>query len=124
MRRPARPMPTRSLVAFSLTACVIVLLLMTTSCARPALSVPGAPPRLEFPTKALTPCVVSAGAVVTLADLEARDRARGADVKECDDARRLAVETKQRQDAAEDAWLRERAARNSRGCRWFGVGCS
>jgi hypothetical protein len=58
-----------------------------------------------------------------LADLEARDRARGLDVKECDAKRALAVLVHDEEHRLEDAQRASRAQRNGWGCRWFGLGC-
>jgi len=59
-----------------------------------------------------------------LDDLEARDRARGLDVRECDSKRALAVMTSDEEHRLEDRQAALRAKRTGWGCRWFGVGCS
>lgn len=80
-------------------------------------------PRLAQSDWAREPCKITAGDPETLADLEARDRARGLDVRECDSKRALAVLTSDEEHRLEDLHAQMRARRAALPCRWFGWGC-
>lgn len=79
---------------------------MTASC---ALSPPPPvqPPRLTLPDAAAQPCPLAVlPANPTQGDLDAAYAARGAQVVNCDGARRLAVETLQAERQLGDEWLK------------------
>jgi hypothetical protein len=83
----------------------IAFALMTSACAgRPPVS-PVAPPRLQLPTAAASPCrLPRLGPSATLADLELTYARRGEALVACDAARRLAVETLEAERALQDEW--------------------
>ena len=72
-------------------ACAVT----TASCAGlPAANFPAAPPRLEMPTAATSPCALYVlPEKPTEADLDIGFASRGANLVACDAARRLAVQT-------------------------------
>lgn len=82
-----------------------------------------APPRLTVPTYAQEPCAVTVATGDAIGDLEMAYRNRGADVRECDGKRQLAIQTHTEEHRLEDEHLRLRERRQSRTCRWFGIGC-
>ena len=90
---------------------LLALLGMTASCAA-ALPRSAAPPRLNLPRAAATPCVLERlPELPTLADLEVAYVERGARLVDCENARALAVETLTAERALQDRWRRETGGR-------------
>lgn len=79
---------------------------MTASCASSP-PPPVRPPRLTLPDAAAQPCPLAVlPANPTQADLDAAYATRGAQIVNCDGARRLAVETLEAERRLIDEWLR------------------
>lgn len=114
MRSSSRPAPTSTPRRAFLTLFAIASALATSSCVTPASNVDrdAEPPTLEIPERARQTCRVTATPVETLADLEARDRWRGIEVRECDGMRALAVATKDEEARLRAEFYRQREARN------------
>lgn len=94
------------------------------SCAGgPLVAEPAPAPRVDVPGWAQEACRVTANPVTSLADLEARDRARGADVAECDAKRQVAVQVHAVEHTLEDQAIKARSRRNSWTCRTLGWFC-
>lgn len=70
------------------------------------------PPRLALPEAATRACTLrTLPEAPTQSDLDAAYTGRGADLLNCDGARKLAVDTKVAQDALVDEWVRIQRAR-------------
>lgn len=79
---------------------------MTVGCAT-SLPAPVRPPRLTLPDAATQPCALAVlPANPTQADLDAAYATRGAQIVNCDGARRLAVETQRAEHQLIDEWLK------------------
>lgn len=114
-----RPHATNSLRLLALGS-----LLLTSACAPRLIATDGAnPPTLAMPAYAAERCDVTANPVTSLADLEIRDRARGADVGECDSRRDVAVQVHDEQAKLQAQFFKARAKRNGWFCRNLGVAC-
>src|SRR5690348_14508850 len=86
--------------------------LLTTNCASRRPSSWAAPPRLDMPAEATTPCAIyRLPASPTQADLEIGYATRGAQLAACDAARALAVQTQAAEHAMEDEVARAARAR-------------
>lgn len=103
----------------------IACALVTTGCASraPSLDLTADAPQVPLPAYAREACPITMGDPATVADLEARDRARGDDVRACDGKRALAVQTADLNAANLVAWRKAREARRSWSCRWLRLGC-
>lgn len=92
---------------------LIACALMTASCAGSPPVSTAAPPRLQLPAAAATPCALPRlPDAATQADLEIGYAARGAALVACDAARGLAAETLAAEHILEDRWLDAETARS------------
>lgn len=124
MRSTPKPTKTPQRRGSFLRLSVIACALATASCASaPRVADPAPAPQLEQPAFTLEPCAVTATPVNSLADLEARDRARGVDVLACDAKRGLAVQVHKAEHELEAQARAIRDQRNGWFCRTFGWGC-
>lgn len=115
---------TRPRRASFLHLCALASLALISACAPRLIATDGAaPPQLTMPAWVETPCTVTANPVATLADLEARDRARGTDVGECDSKRAVAVQVHALQADIQAKFFKARAQRNGWFCRNLGLFC-
>lgn len=104
--------------------CALASLVLISACAPRLIATDGAaPPQLDMPAWVQEPCTVTATPVTSLADLEARDRARGTDVGECDSKRAVAIQVHGLQAQIQAQFFKARERRNSWTCRNLGLFC-